>query len=156
MCHNPDLLERINQFIADTNTNWNYITSPELYQKLKTNEGDKLFLLDIRKSEDYQNSGHIPGAINIFWQDLYQPQNLRRLPCPLHEPNRTIVLICYVGHTSSQSLVLLRLLGFNVIALKFGMGISPIKEVPIRGWLGYNYPVIGGTAFPHNSPSPRK
>lgn len=145
-CHYPklkvDLLKRVQEFITDTDTNWNYITPLDLHQKLVEPETDeKLFLLDIRKKEDYLSNGHIPNSVNIFWQDLYKSQNLKKLPCPLHNPEYTIVIICYVGHTASQTLVLLRLLGFKVVALKFGMGISPVKTVPIKGWLDYNYPL---------------
>lgn len=144
-CKSPylqvNLLERIQNFIKNIDQSWNYITPPELYQLLSSHQRSDLFLVDIRKKEDYLKTGHVPGSINIFWQDIFSPNNLRKLPCPLHNPNYTIVLICYVGHTASQTLVLLRLLGFTVIALKFGMGISPVKEVPIQGWLDYKYPI---------------
>lgn len=148
---NVNLLERVRKFIKSSDVNWNYITSPQLYHKIMTDQDDDLFLLDIRKKEDYLKTGHIPGSINIFWQDLYNPENLKKLPCPLHNPQYTIVIICYVGHTSSQTLVLLRLLGFNVVALKFGMGLSPVKEVLIRGWLDYQYPVEYGETLPRLS-----
>jgi len=144
-CSSPslqvNLLERIQYYIQDIDPNWNYITPPELYKILATTPRHKLFLVDIRKKEDYLRTGHIPGSINIFWQDIFRPENLRKLPCPMHHPEYTIVLICYVGHTSSQTLVLLKLLGFHVVALKFGMGISPVKEVLIKGWLDYKYPI---------------
>jgi rhodanese-related sulfurtransferase len=144
-CNSPqlhvNLLERIQYFIQKIDAHWNYIIPPDLYKMLKSQHHPKLFLLDIRKKEDYLNSGHIPGSINIFWQDIFHRENLKKLPCPLHQPDYTIVLICYVGHTSSQTLVLLKLLGFNVVALKFGMGVSPSKEVPIKGWLDYKYPI---------------
>lgn len=144
-CKSPylqvNLLERVQNFIENIDQSWNYITPPELYQLLSSHERPDLFLVDIRKKDDYLKTGHIPGSINIFWQDIFSPTNLSKLPYPLHNPYYTIVLICYVDHTSSQTLVLLRLLGFNVVALKFGMGISPVKEVPIRGWLDYNYPI---------------
>lgn len=144
-CNSPylhvNLLERIQKFIRHTDKSWNYITPLELYQISSSPQESKLFLVDIRKREDYLKTGHVPNSINIFWQDIFSPSNLRKLPCPLHNPDYTIVLICYVGHTASQTLVLLKLLGFNVVALKFGMGISPVKEVPIRGWLDYHYPI---------------
>jgi rhodanese-related sulfurtransferase len=58
---------------------------------------------------------------NIFCMDLLD--NLDKLP-----EDKTIVLICYVGHTASQMLVALRLLGYDVIALKFGMGLLLVRE----------------------------
>ena len=63
-----------------------------------------------------------------------QPKNLAKLP-----RNKEIILICYVGHTSSQILVMLKLLGYKVRSLKFGMGVSPSKEVKIAGWTSYGY-----------------
>jgi len=50
---------------------------------------------------------------------------LKKLP-----KDKTIFLICYVGHTSSQILTLLKLLGYNVVSIKYGYGLSLIKGVP--------------------------
>jgi hypothetical protein len=47
-----------------------------------------------------------------------------------------------VGHTSSQALVILKMLGYNAIGIKFGYGKSPAFEVPVAGWMNYNYPTI--------------
>jgi len=121
-------------YIKNVGKNWNYITSPELKRiGLK-----KFFLLDIRHPDGFKK-GHIKGAKNIFWMDLLNPKNLKKLP-----KNKTIVLICYVGHTASQMLVALRLLGYKVIALKFGMGISPVKGIPVAGWTNYGFEVVRG------------
>jgi len=62
--------------------------------------------------------------------------NLDKLP-----KDKKIVLICYVGHTASQMLFALKILKYNVIALKFGMGMSPVEGVPVAGWLDYGFPV---------------
>ncbi len=119
-------------YIKNVGKNWNYITSPELKRiGLK-----KFFLLDIRHPDAFKK-GHIKGAKNIFWIDLLNPKNLKKLP-----KNKTIVLICYVGHTASQMLVALKLLGYKVIALKFGMGISPVKGIPVAGWTDYGFEVV--------------
>ena len=89
--------------------------------------------MDIRKPEDYKK-GHIKGTKNIFWKDLLN--RLDELPT-----DKTIVIICYVGHTASQMLISLRLLGYRAIALKFGMGISPIEGIPVAGWVDYGFPI---------------
>ena len=99
---------------------------------------DYLFLQSIRDEETYKK-GHIKNTENIFWQDLLDKKNLDKLP-----EDKTILLICYVGHTASQMLVALKLLGYKVKALKFGMGISPVKGVPVAGWLDYGYEVEKG------------
>ena len=128
----PEMLQRLLEgFIIDTKDNWNYILPTDLYKLIKADHD--LFLLDLRKSEDF-NKGHIKGATNIFWLDILK--NLNKLPT-----DKKIVLYCYVGHTSSQVLVLLKLLGYNCISMKYGMGISPVKGVPVAGWLNYGYEV---------------
>jgi len=120
-------------FLHNTENNWNYILPTELYKELQNKKQNNYFLLDIRKPEDYKKK-HIRYTTNIYWKDLMQPKNLAKLP-----RNKEIILICYVGHTSSQILVMLKLLGYKVRSLKFGMGVSPSKEVKIAGWTSYGY-----------------
>ena len=122
--------EALLEYIDSTEKDWNYITPEELHGK-----EDKYFLLDIRDEDSYKE-GHIKGTKNIFWMDLLKQENLDKLP-----KDRDIVIICYVGHTASQILVALRLLGYNAKALKFGMGKSPVEGVPVAGWLDYGYEV---------------
>jgi len=58
--------------------------------------------------------------------------------------DQRIVLICYVGHTSSQALVMLRMLEYDVMALKFGMGKSPVEGVPVAGWEDFGFKTVKG------------
>lgn len=127
------LLKSLTEFVKNTKDDWNYITPEELNKKDKS----KLFLLDIRDKEAY-GKDHIKNAKNIFWMDLLKEENLKKLPT-----NKKIILICYVGHTASQMLVALRLLGFDVMALKFGMGISPVEGVPVAGWKDFGFETVG-------------
>jgi rhodanese-related sulfurtransferase len=120
------LIGHLQTFLEDTGDNWNYIFPEELEKAIR--RGEPLFLLDIRRPADYARE-HIPGTINIFWLELLQEENLARLP-----KDREIIIICYVGHTASQTLVLLRLLGFRASILKFGMGIPPDPAHPVAGW----------------------
>lgn len=126
--------EALQDFIKSTDERWNYITPVELEKMDKSD----LFLLDVRKPEDFEQ-GHIEGASNIFWMDLLKPENLAKLP-----KDKKIVLLCYVGHTSSQALVALRLLGYDAVSLKFGMGKSPVEGVPVAGWLDYGFETVKG------------
>jgi rhodanese-related sulfurtransferase len=127
-----NILTSLKSYLKEVNNNWNYITPPDLKKELDK-DSSKYFLLDIRKPEDFKK-GHIKGTKNIFWKDLLD--NLDDIP-----KNKKIVLICYVGHTSSQMLVSLRLLGYDAVSLKFGMGISPVEGIPVAGWLDYGYPI---------------
>jgi rhodanese-related sulfurtransferase len=132
-----ELLPLLQKYIQNTKDDWNYITPYDFYHQYYTKKSKmkNIFLLDLRKREEYKQF-HIKGAKNIFWLDLLQPKNLKKLP-----KKKRIFLICYVGHTSSQAMVLLKLLGYQVTSIKFGYGISPTFEVPVAGWLDYRYPI---------------
>lgn len=130
---NKEILEALKDYIKDVDKNWNYITPPDLKKAIEK-DSKKYFLLDVRKNEEFKQ-GHIKGATNIFWKELLN--NLDKLP-----NDKTIVLICYVGHTASQMLTALNLLGYKSIVLKFGMGISPVEGVPVAGWIDYGFPTV--------------
>ena len=125
----------VKQYISNVDKDgWNYIIPTQLKTDIK--EGKDYFLLDTRKPKDYDN-GHIEGAVNIFWLDLFEEENLERLP-----KDKEIIIICYVGHTASQIMVLLQMLGYKARVLKFGMGKSPAVGVPVAGWENYGFPVV--------------
>lgn len=92
-----------------------------------------IFILDVRKPEDYRRL-HIRNSVNIFWLELMKPGNLERLP-----RDKPIIIVCYVGHTASQILVLLKLLGYNAKVLKYGMGIYPQKDVFNAGLVNFPF-----------------
>lgn len=118
------------KYLHETDDGWNYILPTDLHNMDRSN----LFILDVRKPEDYK-AGHIPGAVNIFWLDLMKDENIKKLP-----KDKEIIIVCYVGHTASQLVVMLKLLGYNVKALKFGMGVPPNKG-QVAGWLTLGYEV---------------
>jgi len=125
--------ERIETYLSKVNRRWNYITPRDFYHKWFLSSKMHT-VIDLRRSKDFRRF-HIPGAINIFWLDILK--HLDKIPRDI-----PVFLICYVGHTSSQTLVLLHMLGYsNVRAIKFGYGISPSFEVPVAGWTQYNYPL---------------
>jgi rhodanese-related sulfurtransferase len=63
-------------------------------QELRTriDQGDDLLVVDLRQPWEHE-SGHIPGAINVFIQDI--PMRLGELP-----RDRDIVFQCWHGVTS--------------------------------------------------------
>jgi rhodanese-related sulfurtransferase len=123
----------LRDFLVSTKDDWNYITPLDFYENFFMKKKD-YFLVDLRDEDSFKKM-HIKGAKNIFWLSVLDDKNLKRLP-----KNKHIFLICYVGHTSSQVLVLLKLLGYNVTAIKYGYGISPVHGVPVAGWLDYGFP----------------
>ncbi|MBD3260456.1 MAG: hypothetical protein GF334_02045 [Candidatus Altiarchaeales archaeon] len=125
------ILQEARAYLEDTKDDWNYILPEDLEKQRKKKD---FYILDIRRPADYA-AGHIPGAKNIFWLDILKPENLKKLP-----KDKKIIVYCYVGHTSSQVMTLLKLLGYDVVSLKFGMGKSPAKGVPVAGWLDFGLP----------------
>jgi rhodanese-related sulfurtransferase len=92
------------------------ISAAALYENL--NDGDTSndpLIVSVRSPEHYA-LGHIPGAINIPWKEIAKPESLVKLPT-----DRPIVVYCYTGHTGQVAATALRLLGYDVQNLKFGM-----------------------------------
>lgn len=129
------MIDKLREYLVKTKDDWNYITPKEFYENYYSKKNKKYFLIDLRKKSEYDKF-HINGSHNIFWLDLLNEENLNKIP-----RNKKIFLICYVGHTSSQAMVLLKMLGYDVTSIKYGYGVSPLMGVPISGWLTYNYPV---------------
>ena len=123
----------LRNYLHNTKNDWNYITPIDFYKKYYLKKKD-YFLIDLRAEKEYKKM-HIKGLKNIFWINILDENNLKILP-----KDKPIFLICYVGHTSSQVLTILKLLGYNVISIKYGYGLSPIKGIPVAGWLDYKLP----------------
>ena len=131
----------LRDYLHDTKDDWNYITPIDFYNQYYMSN-KKYYLIDLREEKEYKKM-HIKGAKNIFWLDMMDDKNLKKLP-----KDKPIFLICYVGHTSSQILTLLKLLGYQVTSIKFGYGLSPVKGVPVAGWLDYGLPVSSSANKP--------
>jgi rhodanese-related sulfurtransferase len=129
---NVDILRN---YLSNTKDDWNYITPIDFYNNYYLKNKDYL-LIDLRDEKEYKKM-HIKGSKNIYWMDILDDKNLKKLP-----KNKPIFLICYVGHTSSQILTLLKLLGYNVVSIKFGYGLSPVQGVPVAGWVDYGLPTV--------------
>jgi rhodanese-related sulfurtransferase len=123
----------LRDYLQSIKNDWNYITPVDFYNDYYLKNKD-YFLIDLRSEDEYKKN-HIKGSKNIFWINILDEKNLKKLP-----KDKTIFLICYVGHTSSQVLTLLKMLGYNVKSIKFGYGLSPVKGVPVAGWLDYGLP----------------
>jgi rhodanese-related sulfurtransferase len=92
------------------------ISADALWENLSDGDPDNdPFILSVRKPEHYE-LGHIPGAINIGWKNVAEPENLAKLPT-----DQQIVVYCYTGHTGQIATTVLNLLGYNAVNLKFGM-----------------------------------
>ena len=125
----------LRKYLKNVKDDWNYITPIDFYNEYYLKK-KKYYLIDLRGEKEYKKM-HIKGAKNIFWLNILDEKNLKKLP-----KDELIFLICYVGHTSSQVLTLLKLLGYKVVSIKYGYGLSPVMEVPVAGWLDYGLPTV--------------
>lgn len=103
--------------------------------------GEKFFLMDIRSKADY-NKAHIPGAVSIPFADAAKPANLAMLP----KDGTPIMIICYTGHTASQTNAILNVLGYNAWTLRFGM-TGWNKETSTRVWNSKVSQIIYGAGY---------
>lgn len=85
---------------------------------VKAVKAGQLFVLDIRTPGETGIYGiTIPGSVAIPMDQLFQADNLARLPT-----NKKIVIICKAGHRATAVSVALRHIGFtNVYSLKLGI-----------------------------------
>jgi len=88
-----------------------YITAADLHMKIA--EGEDMTVVDLRAADNYA-AGHIPGAINFGLSAL--ADNLDKI-----NPDAPVYAYCYTGHSASQAVALLRMLGYDAYTIKFGM-----------------------------------
>lgn len=103
----------VQDYFEDLKQGRNNLISCEQLEKELDKDPTGLYLLDIRKPEDFEK-GHIEGAINIPWAEV--GEYLEDIP-----KDQRIVVICYSGQTAGQLTGIMRLLGFRVCSLKGGM-----------------------------------
>jgi rhodanese-related sulfurtransferase len=107
------------------------ISADALYENLMDGDtSNDPFIVSVRAADVYA-LGHIPGAINIPWNQIAKAENLAKLPT-----DQPIVVYCYTGHTGQVAATVLKSLGYDVQNLKFGM----------MGWT-LNDEVLGTTRF---------
>ncbi|MGL5437563.1 MAG: rhodanese-like domain-containing protein [Lachnospiraceae bacterium] len=103
---------------------------PEDLMELVDVESEDYTILSVRQAEDYEK-GHIAGAINIPFAKGMQEQ-FTEIPT-----DKPVLVYCYSGQTSSQTMAILRMLGYEAYSLSGGMGTEGGS-----GWLGGGYPVV--------------
>ena len=112
--------------------NYKGLISAEELQDALAKDSQDYFLVDVRDARHYEQ-GHISGSINIPLQELGDSGHLKALPL-----DQKIVLIGYNGVDASLGVRSLITLGYDAVALKYGMsywsgqseaGIIPINQV---------------------------
>jgi rhodanese-related sulfurtransferase len=90
----------------------NFPLDPAKAKDLLTGNENNYLVVDLRSAEDYAK-GHIKGAVNIPLAQL--PQNLAKLPM-----DKTLMLYCYTGQTSSLAMAPLKYYGYKVVSISRG------------------------------------
>jgi len=106
---------------------------PEAEAKKIFDAKDKKYtFVSIRQAKDYA-AGHIAGAVNIPWG-----KGMHEMFSTLPARN-TLIVYCYTGQTAGQTVAALRLLGYDAVSLRGGMGTA--ANAP-QGWANQGYPVV--------------
>lgn len=100
--------------------------------KAKIDAKEDFYLLSVRSAEDFAK-GHIEGANNIPWEAGME-QKFSTLPT-----DKKIVVYCYTGQTSGQTVAGLRLLGYDAVSLNGGTGTP--TNAPI-GWVNKGFELV--------------
>ena len=87
--------------------------------------------VSIRMAEDYAKE-HIEGAINIPFSGN-MVSDLKSLP-----GDKKLIIYCYSGQTSGQATAAMRLLGYDAVSLRGGIGHAKNQGM---GWKNQGFPV---------------
>ncbi len=133
---NADIKAAITKYYTDAAAseggNFNFAVS-KLADLIKAGD-DTYRVVDIRSAEDHAN-GHIPGAdINVPFPSA-MPAGFDNIP-----KDKPVIVQCYSGQTASQTVAILRLLGYEAYNLSGGMGAEGGS-----GWLGGGNAVVTET-----------
>ena len=86
------------------------------------------FILDVRSTAEWDEAGHIEGAVSIPVVDL--PANLAQLPADKAAP---IVVMCASGHRGGMAMMYLQFLGYTSVR-NLGGGLN--------AWIAAELPVV--------------
>lgn len=96
-------------------------------------DAEELEMVVSIRQQDAYDQGHIEGAVLIPWGKGMQ-EKFSILP-----KDDTFVVHCYSGQTAGQAVAILRLLGYDAVSMKSGMG-TPVTAP--SGWVNEGFPVV--------------
>lgn len=113
-----DVFEDIRQQSFDymQDPQFDVITAKELNKEVIFRDSDDYLILDMRDTTTFAK-GNIQGSVNIPYRISGKEKMITQLP-----KDKTIYVICFSGHTASQTVGFLNVLGYDAQALQFGMG----------------------------------
>ena len=112
-----------------------------LYPSTLRDDPNDFQVISVRGATHYE-AGHIPAAINIPWKMSADLENYTKFA----EPDGTLAVYCYTGHSGAAATVALGILGYDARNIVFGMnGWS--TTAPASGQLR-NFDLNRGWDFP--------
>jgi rhodanese-related sulfurtransferase len=138
-----DMAAKLNAVLSKgTETKFWQFTADEVLAMINAKKSD-FVIVDVRPNPAEYGEGHIPGSIQITVQDIFKPENLKKLP-----KNKKVILVCVTGQTQNLPIVGLRALGYDAYTMAFGYaawikgyrGGQKMQEA-IQGAASKNYPI---------------
>lgn len=91
------------------------VMAEDVLKRIQSGKKD-FVIVDVRVPKDKKyDQGHLPGAQFIGVMDLAKPENLAKLP-----KDKDIIVHCDTGQQQNKAVTVLRLLGYNAYAMKWG------------------------------------
>jgi rhodanese-related sulfurtransferase len=116
----------LDNYLSNLPEGFGAIKSPDFNTELTA--GNAPFILDVRSQKEWDENGHIDGAVLIPVTDV--PANLAQLPADKAAP---ILVMCASGHRGAMIQMYLQFLGYtNVRNLNGGL----------NGWIAAELPVV--------------
>ena len=110
-----DMAAKLNAVLSkSTEAKFWQVSADEVLSMINEKKTD-FVVVDVRPNPSEFAAGHIPGAIQITVQDIFKPENLKKLP-----KNKKLILACVTGQTQNLPVVGLRVLGYNAYTMAFG------------------------------------
>lgn len=136
-----DMAAKLNAVLSKATDNkfWQ-VSADEVQTMIKAKKTD-FVVVDVRPNPAEFAEGHIPGSIQITVQDIFKPENLKKLP-----KNKKVILACVTGQTQNLPVVGLRALGYDAYTMAFGYSAWTKGyrggSIMLGAIQGANYPVV--------------
>lgn len=111
------------------------ISAQEVYENFVLKGDKSYYVVDVRAAEDFAK-GSIEGAVNIPYALTAKPNMVANLP-----KDKKVVVVCYSGHTASQTAALWQMLGYDAVPMLNGMGGWQTGAGSALPEQAYGYPV---------------
>lgn len=98
------------------NVTFEPIMPSDVYNKLVFGSDEDFLIVDVRDVDAFA-IGNIQGSVNIPYAHTATANYLQDLP-----KDKKIIVICYSGQTAAQTATLWNMLGYDAVAMEYGMG----------------------------------